>query len=336
MQLTTINNKIMKKLILSVFSIITLNSFAQTIELKLASDIWPPFTNVENEKSFASDLVKEALTRNNINSSIEMTVFNDVITGIDSGKYDGSAALWISDERKEKYLFSEPYLHNQLVLVGRKGSKVGAISFSELKGKRIGIIDNYEYGDFNASEDITLISGKNNQDNLENLLTEKIDFMLVDALIIQYILKYQLNDVSKYLEIGSTPLIVKSLHFAIRKDIVDGANIIIRFNEEIDNMIKDGSYHRILELNWIRTDIDGDGKFEIVLEGDKAGVNSPKNIYGLMLDTSYSENTNAPKRYFIDGKLYEDWDNIPKTYKLDLIKDNTPSSNDAVMKLKFN
>ncbi len=56
-----------------------------------------------------------------IESTVEIKKFTDVVKGINSGEFDGSPAFWISDERQEKYLFSKPYLYNQLVLVGRKG-----------------------------------------------------------------------------------------------------------------------------------------------------------------------------------------------------------------------
>ena len=325
----------MKRLFLTSLLLMAIHSFAQTTKLRLASDVWPPFTNIEKEKSIATDLVNEVLSRQNIQSSTEMVNFNDLLEGIDSGKYNGSAALWISDERSEKYLFSEPYLYNQLILVGRTGSDVSAVSFSDLSGKRIGIIDNYDYGDFNTSEEIIIVPGESNQKNLEKLLSGEIDYMLVDALIIQYILKYQINDVTEYLEIGNTPLLIKSLHFVLNKDIPDGDQIISLFNEEIERMIIDGTYHRILELNWIKIDIDGDGKLELVLEGEQAGIKAPQNIYGLMMDTSYKEHADGPKRYYIDGKLYEDWDNIPKSYKLDLITDTTPSMDDVIIKLAF-
>ena len=122
-------NKDMKKALLSIILLITINAFSQTSELKLASDIWPPFTDVEGEKSFALDLVKEALARTGVMANFEILELNDIITGIDAGKYDGSAALWLSEDRENKNLFSEPYLQNQLVLVGQKGSDVSSISF---------------------------------------------------------------------------------------------------------------------------------------------------------------------------------------------------------------
>ena len=325
----------MKKLLLLPLLIISLMSSAQTTELNLASDIWPPFTNIEGEKSIATEIVNEALNRQNIQVESEMLLFDKVLPGISSGDYDGSAALWITEERKKDFLFSDPYLNNQLILVGQKGSDVSASSFDDLTGKRLGIIENYAYGDINATQHIIMVPGNGNQQNLERLLSDKIDYMLVDAIIIQYLLKYQLNDVTKFLEIGQTPLLVKTLHFALRKDLPNAEQIMTSFNEEIDNMLVDGTYHKILELNWIQMDIDGDGNLELVLDGDQAGEESPRYTYALFMDLSYVEKPKTSERYFINGNLYEDWDNVPNSYKIYLPPDPIPNPNDVKIRLRF-
>lgn len=324
----------MKKKLLLACALITLSISAQESALKLAADAWPLFTNVEGEKSILTDLVQEALRRVDVESSVDIIEFSDVLQKIETGEYDGSPALWISDKRQEKYLFSEPYLNNQLILVGKKGSDVSATSFQELKGKKIGVVDNYAYGDFGKNNDLVIIPDVSNQKNLENLLSDKIDYMLVDALLIQYMLKYQLNDVTAHLAIGQKPLLIKSLHLALGKDVENAQEILSSFNQEIHEMIADESYNRILELNWIEADVDGDGQMEMVLGSDNAGKTAPQNIYGLMMDNSYKEK-NGPKRYYVDGKLYEDWDNVPKSYKLDLVEDTTPSLEDAQIRLNF-
>ncbi len=324
----------MKKTLLFLFILCTSHTYAQERELKLAADVWPLFTNVESEKSILTDLVQEALSRIEIKSTIEIKKFTDVVKGINSGEFDGSPAFWISDERQEKYLFSKPYLYNQLVLVGRKGSDVTATSFNDLDGKKIGVVDNYAYGDFDNNKDLLIISDVSNQKNLENLLSDKIDYMLVDALLIQYMLKYQLNDVTQHLAIGQKPLLVKSLHLALNKNVDNAEEILHQFDEKIEEMIADESFNRILELNWVEADVDGDGKMELVLGSNMAGTSAPQNIYGLMMDNSYKEN-NPPQRYYVDGKLYENWDNVPKSYKLDLVEDTTPSLEDTYIRLDF-
>lgn len=310
----------MKSLLSILFAGISMFGFAQVSELKLASDVWPPFTNVEKEKSFALDLVREALNRGSIQTVYSIVNFGEVITGIDDGSFDGSAALWIDNERKKKYNFSSPYLQNQLILVGRKGSDVSAASLAELKGKRIGVVENYAYGEeISSSRYIVLVKGNSDQQNLERLLSEDIDYMLVDALLIQYLLKFQLNDVTEFLEIAEEPLIVKSLHFALRKDVPDGGKIVSAFNDAIKAMVADGSYNRILELNWIQADVDGDGKLELILDGNQAGVNAPQNSYEVFLDQPADKQASTD-RYYIDGQVYESWEDVPEHYKVKQIK----------------
>ena len=323
----------MKQTLIFLIALCFLQAGAQNRKLKLVADVWPLFTNVEGEKSVLTDLVGEALERIHIKSNTEILESPDILQEIYSGNFDGSPSLWINDERKEKLLFSKPYLFNQLILVGKKGSDVSASSLEDLKGKRIGVVKDYAYGDLDKTGVIT-VHDKSNQKNLEKLLSDKIDYMLVDALLIQYMLKYQVNDVTKFLAIGQQPLLVKSLHLALNKKVKDAREILDRFDREIQKMIADESYNRILELNWIRADVDGDGKMELVLGSNMAGTSAPQNIYGLMMDNSYLDE-NEPKRYYVDGKLYENWDNVPQHYKLNLVLDKTPSLKDAVVKFNF-
>lgn len=324
----------MKKLLFFLCVLSVGQTLCQNTEVKLGADIWPPFTDVQENTSILTVLVQEALYRRNINSDIEFDKWKDVMRKVDEGELDGSPALWESSERLEKYYFSKPYLYSQLVLVGRKGNDVSATSFTELAGKKIGVVQDYAYGDFEGRDEVELVDGKGNQQNLEKLLSEDIDYMLVDALIIQYMLKYQLNDVTAHLAIGQKPLLTKSLHLGLRKNVENAESILQEFDEEIAEMITDGTFNEILELNWIQADIDGDGIVELVLGGDLAGSTAPQNIYGLMMDDSYRQK-NGPKHYYVDGKMYESWDDVPKSYKLDLPQDNIPTEEDAKVKLKF-
>lgn len=301
----------MIRLFLLLFLSFSMATQAQERTLKLSSDVWPPFTNVEDEKAIALDIVRTALERVNITTDYDIQEFTEVIEGINNGLYDGSAALWFSEERAESLLFSEPYLQNQLILVGRKGSDVNVSSVLELGNTRIGIVENYAYGKAEAPN-VEFIKGRSDQQNLERLLTKKVDYIVVDALLIQYMLKYQINDVSEYLEIASTPLRTKTLHFGLSKKVKDAEQIMVQFNEEIEKMVADGTYHDILELNWIRMDVDGDGKYELVLDGDQAGLAPPNSSY----DMFYNESDTNNNRYYINGQVYENWEDVPDDIKV--------------------
>lgn len=324
----------MKKMLLLFLSITCLFMYSQNQNIYLASDIWPPFSNVEGEKGFALELVKEALARGGIQMELTITGFDPVMEGIISGTYQGSPTLWKTQDRENYLLYSEPYLENRLILVGRKGSDVSAKSLSELKDKRIAIISGYAYGSsVYTNLDAVLIPGKSDQGNLEKLLTFKTDYMLVDELLISYLLTYQLNDISRFLEIGKEVFLVQPLHFAILKNLPDAQKIIEDFNNNISKMMSDGTYNEILELNWIQSDIDGDGILELVLHGDSAGRDAPASYYKLMTETAMTEGT---ERYYINGEIYNGWQVVPDKYKTDIIKAaNMNNSSSSGLKLKF-
>jgi len=308
------------------------STFAQDVMLKLASDVWPPFTDIRDKNSVATDLVEEALHRTGIKLENQIIDFTDVIQGIKKGAYHGSSALWKNDEREDIMLFSAPYLQNQLVLVGLKGANVNARQLTELANRKVAIVESYAYGrEVEEASKVRFVRGKSDQENLEQLFNGKVDYILVDDLLIQYLVNYQQKEAAKFLEIGTVPLLIRSLHFAIRKDVPNADQIIHQFNDEIVKMMADGTYNRILHLNWIQADVDGDGQLEMVLGGDHAGVKAPSNSYSVYFQNSDSVSSNSHK-YYIDGQIYNDWEEIPDTYKVAPIKSENL---DDVSLLKF-
>jgi len=264
----------------------------------------------------ASDLVDEALDRAGIKATTSIVEFGAVILGLQEARFDGCAAMWRTAARESFLLFSEPYLENRLVLVGRTGSDVTAARLADLAGKRVAMVGAYAYGDTvsDATEPL-FIKGQNDQENLQKLLAGEVDYILVDELLIRYVLQNQKGDAARYLQIGSTPLIRRTLHFAVKKDLSGSDAIVEKFNAEIKKMLADGTYNQILRLSWIRADVDGDGRMELVPMNAHAGEIPPNagyNVLPLDPDSQQSEETD---RIWIDGRTYESWDSVPDRQK---------------------
>jgi ABC-type amino acid transport substrate-binding protein len=314
-----------------VILLFSLTSFGQRTDLKLASDVWPPFTDVAPEEAFAIDLVKEAMNRNAIAVDLRILDFQNVLTGIEKGAFDGSAALWYTDERDETMLFSEPYLVNKLVLVGPKGSDVSYTSYDELSGKSVALVKNYAYGsELESAEGIEWVMGANDQENLLKVLKGEVDYMLVDALLIAYLSSYQADDSKRFLEIGNHGFLNKSLHFALNRNVEGVEELMDLFNQEIQKMMADGTYNRILKLNWIEADVDGDGLTELVPMSNQVGIQAPKSAYNV--SASLKKDSSAFQRVYIDGQLYESWDEVPAQYKRGNIR---PEDYDDVSLMRF-
>ena len=112
--------------------------------------------------------------------------------------------------------------------------------------------------------------------------------------------------------IGSTPLVTRPLYFAVTRARPDAQAIIERFNAQLRGMIADRTYHKLLHVDWIVADVDGDGIPELVPARDQIGKAAPQHAYSLA--TTPSDTT--PARVYLGGTIYTDWAAVPDRYKI--------------------
>ena len=127
---------------------------------------------------------------------------------------------------------------------------------------------------------------------------------------------------------------MRTLHFAVRRDIPGAQAIVDRFDAELTKMIEDRSYHVLLQLGWIQADIDGDGRTELVPASDQAGTSAPVRRYELVTVTATTPQPPGKLRFFLGGKVYDDWANIPDRYKV-AAKDKTAWGSQVVPMFSF-
>ena len=284
--------------------------------LSLVSTAWSPFTNAPGQPRFALDLVEAAFGRIGIASKttiVDAAQFTSVLLDASS---DGSAAAWKDPERERLLLFSQAYLENRLVLIGLRGADVSATTLSELKGKRVAIVGGYAYGDAVESAGPIFERSASEEDSLARLLKGSVDYTLMDDLVVQYIVSNYPKEAGTRLEIGTKPLVTRELYLALRRTRPDATGIINRFNAQLRGMIADGTYHRLLHVDWIRADVNGDGVAEYVPKSDRAGPTEPQRVYTLF--TAPPSGTLAPDKpgFYVGGNIYSDWASMPDSYKV--------------------
>ena len=304
---------------------------AQTAQLRLVSTAWSPFTNVAGEPRFALDLVETALRRVNITATTTIVEAAQFTPALLTGPYDGSAAAWRDLEREEVLLFSQPYLENRLILIGRKGADVGAPTLTALTGKRLAIVGGYSYGNIDTAGPV-FVRSLGEEDSLTQLLQSKVDYALMDELVVQYIVNNYPKEAQTRLQMGTTPMVTRPLFFAVRRSRPDAASIITRFNAQLRGLIADRTYHKLLHVSWIRADVDGDGLPEFVPLSDNAGTSAPDRAYSLTTkdDSRPTAKTIAQSsRFYVGGTIYTDWAAVPNRYKVDDPQVPNPSRSTA-------
>jgi len=294
--------------------------------LRLGSTPWVPFTGEEGQPRVASYLVERALERAGYQARTTIVPDGALTPALEEGRLDGSAALWRSEDREKYLLYSKAYLENRLLLVGRKGSNVSATSFAALQGKRIAIVEGYAYGpELESAKEPRFVRVKSSQENLRALFAGTVDYCLLDALLVEVLFEQRPQEASERLEIGKTPLITRTLHFAVQKSLPNAARIIDDFNRVVEEMVKDGTYHLALQVTWLNADVDGDGQTELVPQGSLVGAAPPKRSYTLFaVSPEVSTSSNPPSfvrveeqtRYYVNGHAYGSWEEIPDSLKL--------------------
>jgi polar amino acid transport system substrate-binding protein len=288
----------------------------QAKPLRLASTAWSPFTNDPGKARFALDLVHTALGR--VGITAETTIIDEgrLTPALLNGEFDGSAALWRDDAREKALIYSRPYLENRLILVGRSGTDVAAKSLADLTGKRLALVEGYAYGDKTKGPNgPTYVASASEEDSIQKLLNGGADYTLMDELVVEYLLKNHSAEARARLAFGSTPLIVRTLHFAVNRKLPDAQRIVDQFNAELLGMIADRSYHRLLQLEWISADVDGDGRPEYVARSDQPGPNPPDHSYKLFSEQTAADPSSGPRFYF-GGKVYTSWSAVPDAHKV--------------------
>jgi polar amino acid transport system substrate-binding protein len=293
---------------------------AQAAPLTLVSTAWPPFTNAAGQPRFALDLVEAALGRVGLTARTTIVTNAEFTPALLSGRFDGSAAVWKDPEREEVLIFSQPYLENRLVLVGRHGADVSAKTLGDLKGKRISIVEGYSYGESIDRAGPVFVRSNSEEDSLSQLLNGDVDYALVDELVVHYIVRNYPKESAARLQIGSTPLVRRELFFAVSKARPDAESIVARFNAQLRGMIADRTYHRLLHVDWIRADVNDDGVPEFVPASDRPGRSAPKQAYTLFTTEIPVSRSIGNTGFFIGGNIYSDWASVPESYK----EDSTP------------
>jgi polar amino acid transport system substrate-binding protein len=304
--------------LLLVLAGFTLIVSAQTKSLRLVSTVWPPFTNVEGQPRFALELVETGLNRIGVSATTTLVEAAAYTPAVTSGPYDGSAAAWQDAERERALIFSQPYLENRLILVARRGGNVSAANLAALKGRRIAIVEGYAYGAEVDNAGPDYMRSKSEDDSLRMLLDSKVDYALMDDLVVKYLTSAYPQEARTRLQIGAVPLVKRPLHLAIRRSLPDAQSIIDRFNAQLRAMISDHTYHKLLHVQWLRADVDGDGIPEYIAESDKVGKTQPQNAYNLFSPAALSAQVNKEQeRYFFGGAVYNGWSSVPDRYKVD-------------------
>ncbi len=159
--------------------------FAETKTITAASDPWPPFMDPNSPtQGLSMEIVRAAFATQGYEVTMEFMPWARAEDGVKAGTYDILPNTWMTEARKAYLLYSEPYAENQLKFVKRKGDAFEFQGMESLKGKTVGIIKDYGYGEaFMNNPDFKRDPVPDLLTNVKKLVAERIDLTLEDEIV---------------------------------------------------------------------------------------------------------------------------------------------------------
>ena len=98
----------------------------------------------------AMELVRHVFLRAGYKVDNTIERWPRALEGVRVGLYDVLGAAWRDEQREQDFIYSEPYLVNEIIVITRKNNRRMLRSVNDLSGSSIGVLRDYSYGLYNA------------------------------------------------------------------------------------------------------------------------------------------------------------------------------------------
>ncbi len=203
--------------------------------VSLVTSKFPPYKDPElPDNGLLVAITRAALEKVGYELTITYRPWARVLVEIESGSYDGILGVWYREQRQAWLAYSQPIGVNRVMLFKHTGL---AFKFNSLKPYTIGVVRGYATtAEFIAAnlnvEDVT-----SDEQNVHKLVNRRIDFTLMDELVMYNLLKKKYPDLDVIEEVG---LVVEreETFVGFSKDAVGFAQKLIDFNIGLREFVK--------------------------------------------------------------------------------------------------
>lgn len=227
---------------------------APTAQVRAVTEPWPPYMGPElDNQGFLPEVLKEALSRVGYDVNVQFEPWARAVSDVRTGDADVLLGAYFTEEREAFLSFSPPIAEVQDVLFSMTGRNVTYRDLSDLKPFTIGVVRGAAHGQaFDSATFLKKEEVTRREQNIEKLITGRIDLMAGPKDVIQYLLRRDYPPhVNGNIEVILPPLDNNKLFLGFSRqsphhDALSGA-----FERGLSIVKQDGTFSRIAEKHGI-------------------------------------------------------------------------------------
>jgi len=213
----------------------------------LATTDYPPYYGPQlPQGGVIAEIAREAFKRQGYTLRIEWYPWARALKTAQDGSVDGLLGLWRSAEREQWLDFSLPLPANQVGFYQRVDAPVAFKSMSELKAKRIGIVRGYVNPQSFVDAQLPSEEASDDTTNLRKLAAGRVDLILIDKGVAQYLLRSTLPQLQGKLAWREPPIEVFPLYVGFTKRLPRHEQLLVAFNRGLKELERDGTLQRLV------------------------------------------------------------------------------------------
>lgn len=215
--------------------------------LPIVFEDYPPYEFVEEGevKGMNLDIIREAFKRMGIKAYFEPRPWKRAIYQLKTGEILALSSGFKTKEREDFVIFPDAPLSVEIVtVVVRKGREFSVKSLEDLRGMKLGVVQEYVYGEpFDSMTGLNKVRAKSSHQLIRLLLEGRVDAAIGNKAVFRYVAqkKGKLDQLKFVYEVGREPLY---LMFSKERG-ARSVNLARDFGIVVKEMIKDGTFAAI-------------------------------------------------------------------------------------------
>jgi len=179
-------------LFLGMFSVLP-SASAEVV--RLVTTEYPPYYAASlPEKGVVSAITTAAFKKVGYEVTVDFLPWARAIAEVEKGDYDGLLGAWHSAEREKFLVYSEPLIDNEIGFMAVKERNLAFKTLTDLKPYKVGTVRGYANPANFTEAGLSAEEASDDLTNLKKLVAGRIDLVLIDKALGEYLLAGQLAD----------------------------------------------------------------------------------------------------------------------------------------------